>query len=89
MKRKKSLHPIQVGQVFKRIRIDLVGPLTITKQNNCYIIIATNYLTRQPEAKAILDANTETLVKFIFEDIVCRYRVSQVILSDNEKNFTS
>ena len=46
MKRKEPLHPIQVGQAFKRIRIDLVGPLLITKQNNHYIIVATDYLTR-------------------------------------------
>ena len=45
-KRKESLHSIQVGQAFERIGINLVGPLTITKQNNHYIIIATDYLTR-------------------------------------------
>src|SRR5438105_2852360 len=53
MKRKKPLHPIQVERAFERIRIDLVGPFTITKQNNHYIIIAIDYLTRWSEAKAI------------------------------------
>ena len=45
-KRKESLHSIQIGRAFERIRIDLVGPLLITKQNNRYIIVATDYLTR-------------------------------------------
>src|SRR5205085_9822478 len=49
-KRKEPLHLIQVGQAFERIGIDLVGPLTITKQNNRYIIVANDYLTRWPEA---------------------------------------
>ena len=44
-KRKEPLHPIQVGRAFERIGIDLVGPLPITKQNNRYIIVATDYLT--------------------------------------------
>ena len=87
--KKKPLHSIQVGQAFERIGIDLVGPLTITKQNNCYIIVATDYLTRWPEAKAVPDSGAETLAKFIFEDIVCRHGVSQVIFSDNRKNFAS
>ena len=45
-KRKEPLHPIQIGRAFERIEIDLVGPLPITKQNNRYIIVATDYLTR-------------------------------------------
>ena len=45
-KRKEPLHPIQVGRAFERIGIDLVGPLPIMQQQNWYIIVATDYLTR-------------------------------------------
>src|SRR6185437_2649413 len=88
-KRSEPLHPIQVERAFERIGIDLVGPLSITKQNNQYIIVATEYLTRWPEARAVPDASASTLARFIFEEIVCRHRTSKIILSDQGRNFIS
>ena len=69
-KRKEPLHSIQIGQAFERIGIDLVGPLPITKQNNHYIIVATDYLTRWLEAKAVPDTGAENLsLKKLFVDM--------------------
>src|SRR6185312_5052347 len=72
-KRSEPLHTIQEGRAFERIGIDLVEPLPITKQNNRYIIVATDYLTRWPEAHAVPNARANTLAQFIFEEIICRH----------------
>ena len=50
------LHPIKVGQAFDRIGMDIVGPLPLTKRGNQYIVVATEYLTKWPEARALPDA---------------------------------
>ncbi|KAG9299913.1 hypothetical protein G9A89_009641 [Geosiphon pyriformis] len=41
------------GNLFDRIRIDLVSSLFIISKENCYIAVAINYLTKWPEARAI------------------------------------
>src|SRR5260364_360557 len=61
-KRKEPLHLIQIGHAFERVGIDLVGPLPLTAKNNRYIIVATDYLTRWPEAHAVPDAGANTLL---------------------------
>ena len=88
-RRKEPLHPIQVGRAFERIGIDLVGPLSITAQNNRYIIVATDYLTKWPEARAVPDAGANTLAKFIFKEIICRHGTPKIIFSDQGWNFIS
>jgi hypothetical protein len=85
--RTESLHPIQVGQPFDRIGIDIVGPLTVTKDGNRYIITATDYLTKYPEARAVKNADASTTAQFIFEDIICRHGAPKEILSDRGRNF--
>jgi hypothetical protein len=81
------LHPISVGNAFDRIGIDIVGPLEITDQGNRYIVVATEYLTKWPEARAIPDMTASTVAKFIYEDIICRHGCPKEILSDQGKSF--
>jgi hypothetical protein len=88
-RRKEPLHPIKIGQAFERVGIDLVGPLPITNQKNHYIIVATDYLTRWPEAQAVSDASAATLAQFIFTEIICRHGIPKIILSDQGPNFRS
>ena len=47
------LHPIELKAPFQRIGIDIVGSLMITKKGNRYIVIAMDYFTKWPIAKAI------------------------------------
>ena len=85
--RKEALHPLLVGQPFDRVGIDLIGPLTVTENNNRYIITATDYLTKWVEAKAIQRANADTTAQFIYEEIICRHGAPKELLSDRGANF--
>src|SRR6185369_3132958 len=81
------LHPIQVGQPFDRMGIDIIGPMKRTAKGNRYIVVATEYLTKWVEARAISDMKATTIAKFIYEDIICRHRCPQELLSDQGTSF--
>jgi hypothetical protein len=65
------LQPIPVGNPFEKIGIDFVGPLPLTSRRNKYIIVATDYLTKWPEARAVSEATAQKVADFIYEDIIC------------------
>jgi hypothetical protein len=85
--RKEMMIPIKVKAPFHRVGIDIKGPLPITSNNNRYIIVAMDYFTKWPEAKAIADIKAETVAKFIYEEIICRHGTPEELLSDRGLSF--
>src|SRR5579883_1396784 len=83
------LHPIQVGQPFSRVGIDVVGPLNETKNGNKYIITATDYLTKWVEVRAVRNAKKEDIAQFLWEEIICRHGCPRELLSDRGAAFVS
>src|SRR6185369_9848063 len=83
------LHPIKVGQPFSRIGIDVVGSLNETKRGNKYIITATDYLTKWPEARAVQHAQKEDIALFVWEEIICKHGCPRELLSDRGAAFLS
>ncbi len=83
------LYLVELKAPFQRIRIDIVGLLTITKKGNRYIVIAMNYFTKWPIVKAIKEATAKTISKFIYEKIICEHGCPQVLQSDREIHFVN
>jgi hypothetical protein len=46
LRKNNSLHPIETKPPFEKIGIDLVGPLSLTSNNNRYIVVAIDYGTK-------------------------------------------
>ena len=88
-RRNEPMHPIPVHAPFYRVGIDIVGPLPRTEQNNKYIVVAIDYLTKWPEAKALPEATAEQVAIFIYEDIICRHGCPSKLLSDRGTHFNN
>ena len=77
-----------MDEPFKRIAMDIVGPLPRSSSGKRYILVICDYATRYPEAIALRTIDTpmvaEELVKFF-----ARMGVPEEILTDQGTNFTS
>jgi hypothetical protein len=80
---------IKVVKPFYQIGIDFIGPLERTLEGNRYIIVATDYFTKWPEAKAVPTATAKETAKFLYESIICQHGIPSVILSDRGKHFVN
>ena len=64
-------------------------PLTITRQGNHYKVTAMDYFTKWPIAKALKEATTKAVSKFIYQKIICEHRCLEVLQSDQRTHFVN
>jgi hypothetical protein len=83
------LIPIAVESPWVMCSIDCVGPLPTTASGNKYLVVAVDYLTGYPEARALPSIDAPLIAKFIYDDIITRHGAPRVLLSDQAKNFRS
>ena len=83
-----SLHPITVEQPFSQWRLDVVGPINPrSSKGHMYILIATDYFTKWPEAVALKRVDSEELLKFLKDNILSRFSVPDKFITDNGSIF--
>ncbi|XP_069138991.1 uncharacterized protein [Argopecten irradians] len=74
---------------FKRVAIDLVGPLQpATARGNRFILTVVDYATRYPEAVALPGIETERVAEALV-DIYSRVGIPREVLTDQGSQFTS
>jgi hypothetical protein len=55
------------------VGIDFVGTLPETANGNRYLLVAQDYLTKWPFARATKDARAITVAQFIYDEIICTH----------------
>ena len=77
------LNPSHAQELFKRWGLDFVEPLKVSKTRRCRdIVLATEYLTKCVEARALSNNSAISTAKFIFEQIIIRYGIPLQLTSN-------
>uniref|UniRef100_A0A8C5M2Q8 Gypsy retrotransposon integrase-like protein 1 n=1 Tax=Leptobrachium leishanense TaxID=445787 RepID=A0A8C5M2Q8_9ANUR len=89
-KAKATLRPLPiVGEPFRRVAVDLIGPLAVpSTTGKKSILTIVDYATRYPEAIALRNIQAETVAGALLQ-IFSRVGFPQEILSDQVTQFTA
>ena len=74
---------------FTQWGIDIVGPLPIAPAQKKLLLVAIDYFNKWIEAEAFASIKDKEVVQFVWKNIVCRFRVPPLILTNNEPQFDS
>ena len=67
--------------------MDIVGPLPIAVAQKMFLLVATDSFRKWVEAEAYASIKDKDVSKFVWKNIICWFRVSQVIVIDNGPQF--
>lgn len=84
-----AMQQYNTGSPMERMTTDVMGPLPLSTSGNRYLVIVMDYFTKWPEAFAVPNQETGTVVDALVKQIVCRLGVPLELHSDQGRNFES
>jgi transposase InsO family protein len=89
----KTKMPLQITTTpdvaWEKCSLDIVGPLTTTMDGNRYILTFQDELSKYTLAVPIPQQNAETVAKSFVEEVVLKFGIPQLLLTDQGSNFLS
>ena len=77
-----------IEEPFRRMAMDIVGPLPRSRSGNRYVLVMCDYATHYPEAVPLRCFDAEHVAEELVK-VFARVGVPQEILMDQGSNFTS
>ncbi|KAK3010194.1 hypothetical protein RJ639_011945 [Escallonia herrerae] len=63
------------------------GPFSMATGQRRFVIVAIDYFTKWTEAEALATITTSKCEEFFWKNIVCRFEVPKILITDNGKQF--
>ncbi|XP_020229044.1 uncharacterized protein LOC109810075 [Cajanus cajan] len=83
------LHSILSLWPFNKWGIDILGPFLIVVRQLKFLIVVVDYFSKWIEAEPVATISAEKVRTFLWKNVVCRYGVPQILVSDNGTQFAS
>ena len=82
-----TLKPISNPWPFAQWEMDIVGPLPITAAQKKFLLVATDNFSKWVKVEAYANIKDKYVTKFVWKNIICRFGISQAIITDNGPQF--
>ena len=69
--------------------IDIMGLFPLGKKQLKFLIVAIDYFKKWVEAEPVTTITKAKITSLVWKNIICRFRVPCVIISDNGKQFAT
>ena len=81
IRHEEPLHPTWTKTVWNKIGVDVVK-FPVLSEGYKYAVFARDDLSGWSEGRALMEANSKSVAKFLFEDVICRHGCPQRIVMD-------
>ena len=64
-----------------------MGPFPTAVRQLKFLVVGIDYFTKWVEVEALATITEKNIRSFVWRNIICRYGIPKVLVSDNEKQF--
>ena len=82
-----ELTPMRTPWPFIQWGLDIMGPFLTAVRQLKFLVVSIDYFTKWVEAKALASITGKNVWSFVWKNIICRYDIPRVLVSENEKQF--
>ena len=72
---------------FAKWGLDILGPFPLGTKQMKFLVVGIDYFTKWVEAEPLAKITPKNVKNFIWKNIVCRFGVPRVLISDNGRQF--
>ena len=67
---------------FDRWALDFIGPINPHSKQKAYILVCTDYMMKWVEAMALMKANDQAMIDFLYSEIFTHFEVPKEVVTD-------